>query len=1205
MKKALRFIIPLAAFALLTGCSNGQAQPINFDPSKLDIDTEWEEYNVPIESLSFSDAEKKLELEIGAKHTYSFTCSPKFATPNQLNFTSSNEAIAKVDYENGKYIVSAIDTGHADIVVTGGERDSFNSVNLSVDVKRSIQNFSIAKTSYNIDIIDVNEENQIVVSYEPENTTQTNLTYDVIPVNDGSEPIITIEDGVIKPNGHKGTNLIKVSSKYLPEKEPVTLTVTVSDHYKYLSDFEITADKTEVELGKSATFTVSKLLPSEHSASEDSIQYVSSDESVLSIDDKGEATALKEGTAEVYATILQRGGIKESNKITVTAYEVKMTELSLGEDSKQTRNLINTDPDKLTYQLNYSYKVDRSGATDPTFKEIKYSSDHPEVVSVSEEGLVTLVGPGDAKVTVKDVYSDLETTEDYCDFHVTVNCEGVSISADKITAFCDETVTITAVTNPVKLSDEELDWLVSDVEKLNVKMSDDSRVLKVSAKEEGTYSFMATKDTYKSKEVTVTFSERPGLFDEKDYYVVGSANFKTGISTAGASWDDSKKARIIATPVDPSEDEKDSIEAQYMTTVKFNEGDQWKVRNGASWDNFPTLSKGDDEQYYSHYVFKNSHEMHLVDEQDKGSNIYVDVAANYSIYLKIYKSGWKTVYVEKHQLEVSKTVISLAENDSETIYVTNWASDSISITPSSSLVTCTQDELTPSKVTISSGSTTGEATVTISDGVSEVVVNVTVAHIEKTSIYLNTNGMFDADNAEVFAHAWDEVGGYSYHLTKVSGKNTIYTASINAAYDHILFARCAEGTTELIFENEEAGTAGNYFNKTADMEIPSDKDLWTMKDWNEGVPTGEWSVYDPSRSYNLFTEGTIYLVGNKDFSSGVSATGESWNNVDQAKVVTTKIENNHEYKVTMKFEANDEFRFRNGQSYPNVDVESKGAVEDESITKVGDNLKVKTAGKYDIYFKVDGDGSFSLYIGHTPKLSVDKTTVNVTISGNDTVTASNYTGDLTITGKSEAIATVNEEDGVITVVGVAVGTFEITITDEELDFVKVTINVTATPIDYSKTRLFIQDETGQNWTFSGVDPVAHMWNVEFTSDSPYSTVEELMASSEEFKSSIVKTGTKTIDAQMTWSSEGAGQHYELIVPWYIESFDVCFYATTSSDGDRYFVYEDDPSEHAYQFSAEKGNNYKVYIYNSEGYTARWDGTTFRAHADRYADPYSE
>ena len=114
--------------------------------------------------------------------------------------------------------------------------------------------------------------------------------------------------------------------------------------------------------------------------------------------------------------------------------------------------------------------------------------------------------------------------------------------------------------------------------------------------------------------------------------------------------------------------------------------------------------------------------------------------------------------------------------------------------------------------------------------------------IEYKTLYLNANGIYDADDAYLFAHAWDENGGLDYKLELVEGQECVYSAEINKAYNKVVFVRQNTSETEIDWED--------YWNKTIDLDIPEeDNPMYVVTSLEDGITSGEWSTYDAEQHY--------------------------------------------------------------------------------------------------------------------------------------------------------------------------------------------------------------------------------------------------------------------------------------------------------------------------------------------------------------------
>lgn len=106
--------------------------------------------------------------------------------------------------------------------------------------------------------------------------------------------------------------------------------------------------------------------------------------------------------------------------------------------------------------------------------------------------------------------------------------------------------------------------------------------------------------------------------------------------------------------------------------------------------------------------------------------------------------------------------------------------------------------------------------------------------VNAKTIYLNGGGnaLWNQADAVFFVHAWSSSEAYQdLQMSQVSGD--VYSVDINDDYNNIIFLREAPGATQVEWSGDK------FWNKTGDLEIPSDKNLFTMTSWDNG----EWSVY--------------------------------------------------------------------------------------------------------------------------------------------------------------------------------------------------------------------------------------------------------------------------------------------------------------------------------------------------------------------------
>ena len=165
------------------------------------------------------------------------------------------------------------------------------------------------------------------------------------------------------------------------------------------------------------------------------------------------------------------------------------------------------------------------------------------------------------------------------------------------------------------------------------------------------------------------------------------------------------------------------------------------------------------------------------------------------------------------------------------------------------------------------------------------------------------------------------------------------------------------------------------------------------------------------------------------------------------------------------------------------------------------------------------------------------------------------------------------------------------------------IKAEAATTTVSGHRIYIEDQTGLGWTDNGVDPVAHIWDIEFDSNSGIQSYADFTTYGASFGSDF-SVGNDFVNAKMSWTS-GSHRQYELQIPWYIQSFKACFFAKKDGN-DRYWYRNGDAD--TYRFTGTAGNTTKLYICSTDGYGPWWDGIKFRAgvsKVDEAGYTYSE
>ena len=257
-----------------------------------------------------------------------------------------------------------------------------------------------------------------------------------------------------------------------------------------------------------------------------------------------------------------------------------------------------------------------------------------------------------------------------------------------------------------------------------------------------------------------------------------------------------------------------------------------------------------------------------------------------------------------------------------------------------------------------------------------------------------------------------------------------------------------------------------------------------------GVHSAEFKV---AVSNKPFSEGKVYLVGNKDFHSGSATAGDSWDNAGKAFEFTSIGGEGMiaQHKATVVMPADTLFKVRHDAAgWCNFDdpegiydqVHGSAFETGDVVVDIGQdgykNVKVVTTGSYDIYYKLYSSTDtpsgtwWEVYIMRTPTLSVSNENVNVKTGLTTQIEAYNYDAPLAFVSADNTIATAAMGEGnKIIISGGNVGSTSITVTDSTDH--EVTVNVLVTDRVFEENKAYL---VGDHDYSSGTSASGASWS---------------------------------------------------------------------------------------------------------------------------------
>ena len=236
--------------------------------------------------------------------------------------------------------------------------------------------------------------------------------------------------------------------------------------------------------------------------------FVSSNESVVSVTNDGIIRSHKEGKARIIANI--NGRFQTSINVYVDN-NFKQTGIVLSPES------ISFDYDTRKIKLGSSEKLYYSiTPSNASRNELIWTSDEPSIVSVNSEGVIKGVNEGETIVSVETV-NGLRANVVVEVYRDIVPVEDITISTDNITMAAGKTMTITPVVRPSNASNKGLSYASVDPSIVSVSVSGLGDSATLSALKKGNTTIIVRSGNIEKRiNVTVTGENNNSEVDENE-----------------------------------------------------------------------------------------------------------------------------------------------------------------------------------------------------------------------------------------------------------------------------------------------------------------------------------------------------------------------------------------------------------------------------------------------------------------------------------------------------------------------------------------------------------------------------------------------------------------------------------------------------------------------------------------------------------------
>ena len=411
----------------------------------------------------------QLYLQEGEHSTLKVTVSPSNAKFDNLSWASSNTSVATVDKDG---TVHALKTGTAKITVKSSNN---KMATCNVTVKSSIiypTNISLSENSVTLE---EGMTKKISATILPNNVTDKSIIWS----SDNIAIASVNSDGKIAAISAGETIINATTSNDIVTKCLVTVLP------KVVAVDSISVSVKNITLKKGDTYKLTAaVLPD--NATNKLLTWISSNPSIVTVDENGNINCIKEGTAKI--TTKSNNNKTASCTITVIANVIPVSNVTVAPPSTslkvgQTKKLYVT--------------VEPSNATE---KNVIWSSSNSSIVTVDQNANITGVSAGTAQITATSVNG----IKSSCTVTVTpspVDVSAVSISSTSATLEVSQTKKLTATVSPSNATNKNITWSSSKPTIASVDQNGTVTALKT-----GTTTITAKSNNNKTASCTITVS---------------------------------------------------------------------------------------------------------------------------------------------------------------------------------------------------------------------------------------------------------------------------------------------------------------------------------------------------------------------------------------------------------------------------------------------------------------------------------------------------------------------------------------------------------------------------------------------------------------------------------------------------------------------------------------------------------------------------
>lgn len=371
----------------------------------------------------------------GVKSTDATPAKIKAISGNTVKFTSTNANVASID-ANGTVSLKAKGsaTVKMSVYASASATTPLLEKSVNVTVKQPVTGITITSASGS-STVDTGDTLQLTANVSPSNASDTSVTW-----SSSSTGIAKVSTAGLVTGVAAGTAVITAKAND-GSNQSATFTVTVTKKVIKVTKISLSANNLLMKTGRTATITAT-VTPT--NADNRAVTWSSDNPTVVGVDQSGNITAKKAGSANITVTAQDGSGVTATCWVSVS--DIKVTGITF---SETTLNLNTGDTKQLTAKVQPS---------DATNSKLTWSSNNETIASVDQNGTITAKKEGSAVITATaQDGSGIKTT---CQVNVTdIKVSGITISASTLAMQTEDVkqLSVTAIT-PANATNKALKW---------------------------------------------------------------------------------------------------------------------------------------------------------------------------------------------------------------------------------------------------------------------------------------------------------------------------------------------------------------------------------------------------------------------------------------------------------------------------------------------------------------------------------------------------------------------------------------------------------------------------------------------------------------------------------------------------------------------------------------------------------------------------